>query len=142
VELRLELPEFDAADEAFVTDSVAEIFPVRPQTVTTAFPPSTVTRYTLTSKTVQRRGSMSKLATTKMSSKGQVVIPEDIRSRLGLEPGEQFIVVGDKDVVILKKIAPPSMRDFDSLVALARKQARVAGMKLSDVVFAVGKVRN
>ena len=40
---------------------------------------------------------MSKLATTKMSSKGQVVIPEEVRSRLGLEPGEQFIVVGDKD---------------------------------------------
>jgi AbrB family looped-hinge helix DNA binding protein len=40
---------------------------------------------------------MSKLATTKMSSKGQVVIPEDVRSRLGLEAGEQFIVVGDKD---------------------------------------------
>jgi AbrB family looped-hinge helix DNA binding protein len=75
---------------------------------------------------------MSKLATTKMSSKGQVVIPEEVRSRLGLEPGEQFIVVGDKDVVTLKKITPPSMRDFDSLVARARKQARVAGMKPSD----------
>jgi len=59
---------------------------------------------------------MSKLATTKMSSKGQVVIPEDVRSRLGLEAGEQFVVVGDKDVVILKRVTPPSMRDFDELV--------------------------
>ena len=84
---------------------------------------------------------MSKLATTKMSSKGQVVIPEDVRSRLGLEVGEQFVVVGDKDVVILKRIAPPSMRDFDELVRQARRQARDAGMKRSDVKASVQKVR-
>ncbi len=84
---------------------------------------------------------MSKLATTKMSSKGQVVIPEDIRLRLGLEAGEQFVVVGDKDVVILKRIAPLSMRDFDDLVSQARRQARNAGMKRSDVEAAVQKVR-
>lgn len=84
---------------------------------------------------------MSKLGTTKMSSKGQVVIPEDVRSRLGLEAGEQFVVVGDKDVVILKRIASPSMRDFDDLVSQARRQARNAGMKRSDVEAAVQKVR-
>jgi len=84
---------------------------------------------------------MSKLATTKMSSKGQVVIPEDVRLRLGLEAGEQFVVLGDKDVVILKRIAPPSMRDFDELVSQARRQARNAGMKRSDVEAAVQKVR-
>ncbi len=84
---------------------------------------------------------MSKLETTKMSSKGQVVIPENVRSRLGLEPGEQFVVVGDNDVVILKRIAPPSMREFDDLVTRARKQARIAGMKRSDVRAAVKKVR-
>jgi len=84
---------------------------------------------------------MSTLATTKMSSKGQVVIPEDVRTRLGLEAGEQFVVVGDKDVVILKRIAPPSMRDFDDLISQARRQARNAGMKRSDVQAAVKKVR-
>ncbi|NIR47056.1 AbrB/MazE/SpoVT family DNA-binding domain-containing protein [candidate division KSB1 bacterium] len=31
-----------------------------------------------------------------MSSKGQVVIPEEIRKRLGLKAGSQFIVVGIK----------------------------------------------
>ncbi len=66
---------------------------------------------------------MSKLETTKMSSKGQVVIPENVRSRLGFEPGERFVVVGDNDVVILKRIAPPSMREFDDLVAHAEAGA-------------------
>jgi len=44
---------------------------------------------------------MANVATTKLSSKGQVVIPENIRKKLKLEVGAQFVVLGDKDVVIL-----------------------------------------
>jgi len=84
---------------------------------------------------------MAALATTKMSSKGQVVIPEDIRKRLGLKAGSQFVVVGENDVVILKAISPPSMEEFDALIAKARKQARQAGMKRSDIAAAIAKVR-
>ena len=39
---------------------------------------------------------MPNLDTTKMSSKGQVVIPESIRKHLGLKAGAQFVVVGEK----------------------------------------------
>ena len=81
------------------------------------------------------------LATTKMSSKGQVVIPEDIRKRLGLKAGSQFVVVGNRDVVILKTISPPTMKEFDKLIAEARRKARRAGMKRSDVAAAVKKAR-
>ena len=84
---------------------------------------------------------MPNLATTKMSSKGQVVIPEGIRKRLGLKAGAQFVVVGDKDVVILKAISPPAMEDFDALISQARKQAKKAGMKRSDIAAAIAKVR-
>jgi len=85
---------------------------------------------------------MSNLATTKMSSKGQVVIPEGIRKRLGLKAGVQFVVVGDKDVVILKAINPPSMKDFEALISEARRQARKTGMKRSDISAAIAKVRS
>ncbi len=84
---------------------------------------------------------MSKVATTKMSSKGQIVIPEEIRDRLGLKAGIQFVVIGERDVVILKALSPPSMSDFDGLVAKARRQARKAKMKRSDVAKATSKVR-
>ena len=84
---------------------------------------------------------MQTLATTRMSSKGQVVIPEDVRGRLGLEEGAQFLVVGEGDVVILKTIAPPSMDAFDSLIRKARRQARASGMKQSDIAGAVARVR-
>ena len=76
-----------------------------------------------------------------MSSRGQIVIPEDIRERLGLKSGAQFVVVGKKDVVILKTIAQPSMSEFDQLISEARKQAKKAGMKKSDITAAIQKVR-
>jgi AbrB family looped-hinge helix DNA binding protein len=84
---------------------------------------------------------MANLATTKMSSKGQVVIPEDIRKRLKLKPGSQFVVVGENDVVILKAIIPPSMDAFDALIAEARRQGREAGLKQSDITAAIAKAR-
>ena len=84
---------------------------------------------------------MARLATTKMSSKGQVVIPEDIRKQLRLKPGSRFVVVGDGDVVILKEITPPSMAEFDRLIAEARRRARQAGMKKSDIRRALLVVR-
>ena len=85
---------------------------------------------------------MSDMATTRMSSRGQVVIPDQIRRKLGLEPGAQFIAVGEADVVILKRISKPSLDEFDALVAEARRQARTAGMKRSDIRAAVRKVRS
>jgi len=84
---------------------------------------------------------MSTLTTTRMSSKGQVVIPEEIRDRLGLQSGTQFVVVGDRDVVILKAISAPSMKAFDNLIAQARQQARRSGLKKSDIDAAVAKIR-
>ena len=84
---------------------------------------------------------MATLATTKMSSKGQVVIPEDVRKRLNLKTGTQFVVVGDNDVVILKAISPPSMDEFDGLVADARRKAKTAGFKKSDIADAIAEVR-
>lgn len=84
---------------------------------------------------------MDALATTRLSSKGQVVIPEEVRKRLGLEAGVQFVVVGEGDVVILKVITPPSRKQFSQLLSKARRQARKAGMKRSDIAAALEKVR-
>jgi len=84
---------------------------------------------------------MSEIATMKISSKGQVVIPDGIRKRLGLKNGSQFVVVGEKDTMILKTISTPSMEKFDELIAQARKQAKKAGIKRSDVTAAIAKAR-
>lgn len=84
---------------------------------------------------------MTDLATTRMSSKGQVVIPEDIRNRLKLKSGSRFVVVGKDDVIILKKISFPAMAEFDLLVSEARKQAKKAKLKPVDISDALKKVR-
>ncbi len=51
---------------------------------------------------------MAAVATTRMSSKGQVVIPEEVRNALGLTVGTQFVAMGDGNTVILKRIAVPA----------------------------------
>ena len=85
---------------------------------------------------------MANLATTKMSSKGQIVIPEEIRKRLNLKTGAQFVVVGDKDVVILKNITPPSIEEFDELITIARKAGEQAGLKKADIAKVIKKARD
>ena len=84
---------------------------------------------------------MFNIATTKLSSKGQVVIPEDVRKELGLEPGAQFVVMGEGDLVILKKIEAPDRSEFLALAKKVRSQVRKAGMKRSDVKNAVRTAR-
>jgi AbrB family looped-hinge helix DNA binding protein len=84
---------------------------------------------------------MAGYATTKMSSKGQVVIPEEIRDSLQLKEGDQFVVIGQGDTVILKSITPPSMEQFDELLEEAGSQAKKAGLKKSDLKAAITKVR-
>ena len=84
---------------------------------------------------------MSSAATTTLSSKGQVVIPEEIRIRLGLKAGAQFVVLGDRDVVILKVLEPPARDDFDALVGRARQVAKKTGLTRADVKQAVARVR-
>ena len=82
------------------------------------------------------------IATTRMSSRGQVVIPEGIREQLGLLPGAQFVVLGQDDVVMLKLISPPTMEEYGELKRRLRKQARKGGVKRSDIDKAVKKVRS
>ena len=84
---------------------------------------------------------MVKPATTKLSSKGQVVIPEEIRRRLGLKPGAQFLVVGEADFVVLKALEAPDSSEFQDLVAKARASADGAGMTPDEVDLAVRDAR-
>ena len=84
---------------------------------------------------------MSSYATTRMSSKGQIVIPEEVRNELGLKEGDQFIVIGEGDAVILKSISPPKLEEFDGLLAQVRVEARRAGIGKADLKRAIAKVR-
>jgi AbrB family looped-hinge helix DNA binding protein len=81
-------------------------------------------------------------ATTKMSSRGQVVIPESVRSEMGLKPGSKFVVLWSDDVVMLKVISPPSPEEFKVLQKQLQRQARNKGLKRKDISKAITKVRS
>ena len=84
---------------------------------------------------------MATVATTRMSSKGQVVIPEDVRKALGPEAGAQFVVMGDGDTVVLKRIAVPAKSELRAMLGKVRLQARRAGIKPTDARDVVRRVR-
>ena len=84
---------------------------------------------------------MAEYATTKLSSRGQIVIPEEIRLSMRLKEGDQFVVIGQGDTVILKAITPPSMDEFPGLMKEAALQAKKVGMKQREVSAAIRRVR-
>jgi AbrB family looped-hinge helix DNA binding protein len=84
---------------------------------------------------------MSTASTTTMSSKGQVVIPEEIRDRLKLSAGDRFVVLAERDVVILKVLSPPALKEFAPLVAKARQAARETKMRPREISAAIARVR-
>ena len=48
-----------------------------------------------------------KIELTKVSSKGQVVIPQDIREKMNLEEGETLAVSTQDNLIVLKKMKNP-----------------------------------
>ncbi len=67
---------------------------------------------------------MSEVVITKLSSKGQIVIPKNLRELLGLEPGELFAMFGEGDTLVLKKLDVPSNREFEELLEWARSMQK------------------
>jgi len=84
---------------------------------------------------------MAAYATTRLSSKGQVVIPEEVRRTLGLNEGDQFLVIGQGDAVILKAITQPKIEEFQALLSQARAEGRKARIRKADLRSAIARVR-
>ena len=81
------------------------------------------------------------LETTRLSSKGQVVLPLAIRRKLHLSSGAQFAVMGERDTVILKIIASPPLSEIKRLLQKSKQYARQVGLTTSDLKRAIQKVR-
>jgi AbrB family looped-hinge helix DNA binding protein len=90
---------------------------------------------------VRRKVIMEAISTTKMSSKGQVVIPEALRKTYGWDAGTSFVVLGRGNAIILQPVTMPDMSQFDDLVAKSRRAARKTGLTEKDIKGAVQSVR-
>ena len=54
---------------------------------------------------------MVEASTTKVSSKGQVVIPANVRKAASLKKGEKILAIAIDDTIILKKIVDKSFKE-------------------------------
>ena len=79
---------------------------------------------------------------TSMSSKGQIVLPKKIRSRMNLQEGTKFIVITDGENILLKPIREPSLDEFNALMKESQKWALEVGMTEDDIGEAISTVRN
>jgi antitoxin PrlF len=84
---------------------------------------------------------MENIEVTSVSSRGQVVIPQSLRDKLNIQEGEKFVVIGEHNTIILRKLEMPSFKGFDTLLAKTREFAKKNELKETDVEQAVKKVR-
>lgn len=68
--------------------------------------------------------------TTRVSEKGQIVIPKDVRDRLGLKAGTKMIVIATSDIMILQRIdlVGERMRAWE-IINRARSLAEKLGLR-------------
>ena len=70
-------------------------------------------------------------AQTKVSAKGQVVIPKDVRDRLRFAPGTALEVIESGDSVTLRHVRPPKTRTFEECIARIKARANYTGPPVS-----------
>ena len=80
--------------------------------------------------------------TTKMSSRGQIVVPGSIRKKMSLATGDTFAVFAADDMLVLKKLGIPSVEEtFDELHEWGTEFAKKKGLKRKDVMKKIHKGR-
>ena len=77
-----------------------------------------------------------------MSSKGQFVIPREIREEMGLEQKDKFVIAYDNDSILLKRISrEEASKAMIKLMDKISDKFRKAGIKKSDVDDAIRQAR-
>ena len=74
----------------------------------------------------------------KISSRGQIAIPADIREQLGLDEGTKVLFFTEQDTLMMKKVTEQSFAQITKPLKLAAQQA---GMKESDVSGIISRFR-
>ena len=77
-----------------------------------------------------------------MSSKGQFVIPRDIREDMELEKRDKFVIVHDKDSILLKKIKKQEVnKKMAELLDKFSKKFQEAGITAENIEEEIKKTR-
>jgi AbrB family looped-hinge helix DNA binding protein len=84
---------------------------------------------------------MDNIEITSISSRGQVVIPQKLRDRLKILEGEKFIVLGEGDTIVLKKLEAPSFKGFEKLLKKTREFAKNKNINADNIDEAIKDAR-
>jgi len=85
-----------------------------------------------------RGESRMEASTTKVSSKGQVVIPANVRKAASLKKGEKILAIAIGDMVVLKKIVDKS---FEETMMPVWKRVRQLGLSEEDIGALIEEAR-
>ena len=70
-----------------------------------------------------------------MSSKGQIVVPKDLRKEFGFDTGTNFAIFGKDDTIILKKVNVPTAKEvFEKVHKWGTQLAKKKGWKEEDFI--------
>ncbi len=79
---------------------------------------------------------------TRISEKGQVVIPSSLRKEMCIKKSDQFMVFGERGTVILKKIEPKAIKKtFDDISKPLQKATSQIGLTKNDLKRAINDAR-
>ena len=80
---------------------------------------------------------------TKVTSKGQVVIPSEIRKELKIEEGSQLVVSRLGSMIVMKRVpVPDPKKELEELTKIFSKLAKKKGIKSDkDVIKRIQKGR-
>ena len=81
---------------------------------------------------------MVEASTTKISSKGQVVIPANVRKAANLKKGERILAIAINDTVVLKKVVDKS---FEETLKPIWTKVRQMGLVEEDIDALIEKAR-
>lgn len=85
---------------------------------------------------------MTQIQVTSVSSKGQVVIPNNIREIMGISIGMKMIVFTDGDNLLLKPIQSPNFKTFQKLVKESKQFVSKTGFKKVNLQKFIKQARN
>ena len=84
---------------------------------------------------------MSIFEITRLSTRGQIVIPNNIRENLKLEPGTKMIIIQEGDNILLKPIKAPKQDQFKKIIAIGDRITKELGLRNDNVNTSIKKVR-
>lgn len=76
-----------------------------------------------------------------LSSKGQIVLPVELRKKLSLSEGQKFFIFSEGENIMLKVIQQPDESEFFEMLDKENKWAEKVGLKESDISDAIKTVR-